>query len=343
MSKTGEHGRDPRIQNKILRGILNGAQLGGEAVDALLGAEGLLAADLRDEGGTLPFATYLRLFDRIAEEQGRESFGLDLSAGMGPELVGPAGYIFVASPDLAQAVRSLSSSVFTIQDATTFEVHDTPAPHVRYRITDEDLSPRRQDVEFSLGYVDRLVRLLLGPGYAPTEVWFEHARPARLGRHEAVFRAPVYFDQEMNAIWFRPEDMTRRAPRCDPNLIALMQHYIQLLDRRSHAISTWTEEVRQTLAAQPEGARLSTVCRHLGLSPATLGRRLRSEGTSFRDLTRRHRLERAARMLSETRLSILEVAMRAGYSETASFTRAFRDVMGTTPRDWRRSARGPDV
>ncbi|WP_347100718.1 AraC family transcriptional regulator [Sagittula stellata] len=333
MVETGEYERARRIQTKILRGILNGARL--DDAESLLAAEGMNLADLRDEGGTMPFAAYLRLFDRIAEAQGRESFGLELSTGMGPELVGPAGYIFAASPDLAHAVRSLSSSVFTIQDATAFDVHDSPAPHVRYRITDDDLTPRRQDVEFSLGYVDRLIRLLLGPGYAPSEVWFEHARPARLGAHEAVFRAPVFFDQEMNAIWFQPVDMTRRAPGHDPNLVALMQHYIQLLAQRSHAIGTWTEEVRQVLAGQPGGAELETVCRQLGVSPATLGRRLRDEGTTFRDLGRRHRIERAARMLSETRLSVLEVALRAGYGETASFTRAFRDVMGPTPRNWR--------
>jgi len=334
--------RVPRIQAKILRGILNGAPLPESTVEALLGAEGIRPGDLDHVDATLPFAAYLRLFDNIAQAIGRDTFGLDLSSRMGPELVGPAGYIFVASSDLTQAVRALASSVFTIQDATTFEVQTGPAPHVRYRITDNDLTPRRQDVEFSLGYVDRLIRLLLGPRYAPAEVWFEHARPARLGRHEAVFGCPVFFDQEVNALWFRPEDMDRRAAQADPNLVALMQHYIQLLDQRSHAITTFTEDVRQTLSALSEGPEpgLDRVTARLGISASTLGRRLRAEGTTFRELARRHRIDRAARMLLETRLSILEVAERAGYVETASFTRAFQAVMGQSPRAYRAAAIG---
>lgn len=329
--------RVPLIQSKILNGILNGARLPDATVESLLGDEGLRRSDLRAAQATLPFATYLRLFDRVAAELGRESFGLDLSTEMGPELVGPAGYIFVASPDLGHAVRALSSSVFTIQDATSFEVSRDPAPHVRYRITDDEMTPRRQDVEFSLGYIDRLVRLLLGPACAPVEVWFEHPRGARLGRHEAVFRCPVFFEQEMNAIFYRDEDMVRRGLRPDPNLVALMQHYVQLLDNRSHAITTFSEEVRQGLATLPDGQppSLDAVLRQLGLSAATLGRRLAAEGTSFRELARRHRIERAARLLSETRLSVLEVAGRCGYAETASFSRAFRAVTGSSPRDFR--------
>ncbi|WP_425101986.1 AraC family transcriptional regulator [Tropicibacter sp. S64] len=334
--------RIPLIQSKILNGILNGAQLPDATVDSLLASEGLRRGDLREAQSTLPFAVYLRLFDRIAGAIGRDSFGLELSAAMGPELVGAAGYIFVASPDLNHAVPALSSSVFTIQDATAFEVSTDPSAHVRYRITDDEMTPRRQDVEFSLGYVDRLVRMLLGPAYAPLEVWFEHPRRDRLGRHEAVFRCPVFFEQEMNAIFFRDEDMIRRGTRPDPNLVALMQHYVQLLDNRSHAITTFSEEVRQILATLPESGvpGLGSVLKQLGMSSATLGRRLAAEGTSFRDLARRHRIDRAARLLGETRLSILEVAARCGYAETASFSRAFREVTGTSPRAYRAEVAG---
>jgi hypothetical protein len=192
---------------------------------------------------------------------------------MGPELVGPAGYFFVASPDLNHAVRALASNVFTIQDATRFEVHTGPAPHVRHRITDGDMIPRRQDAEFSLGCADRLIRLLLGPGYAPLEVWFEHPGPARPDRQEALFGCPVFFDQEMNALWFRPEDVDRRAPKADPNLVAVMQHYIQLLDRPTHAITTVSGEVWQILATLPEARAptLETVTARLGRGPRRWG------------------------------------------------------------------------
>ncbi|MFD1344048.1 AraC family transcriptional regulator [Litorisediminicola beolgyonensis] len=332
-----EPSRIPRIQAKVLNAVLNGAPLPETEVEALLSVEGLSRADIREPHATLPFATYLRLFERISQALGRDSFGLELSQGMGPELIGPAGYIFVASPDLTHAVQALASSVFTIQDATRFEVQTGEEPHVRYRITDDEMMPRRQDVEFSLGYVDRLTRLLLGPGYKAAEVWFEHRGPARPDRQEALFGCPVFFDQDMNALWFRREDIDRRAPKADPNLVAVMQHYIQLLDRPSHAITTFSEEVTQTLATLPDGREptLDTVAARLGLGASTLGRRLRAEGTSIRDLARRHGVELAARLLAETRLTIFEIAERSGYAETASFTRAFRSVTGESPRHYR--------
>lgn len=82
----------------------------------------------------------------------------------------------------------------------------------------------------------------------------------------------------MNALWFRPGDRDRPAPKADPNLVAVMQHYIQLLDRPGHAITTYSEEVMQTLATLPERRKptLETVAARLGVGASTLGRRPRA-------------------------------------------------------------------
>jgi AraC family transcriptional regulator len=54
---------------------------------------------------------------------------------------------------------------------------------------------------------------------------------------------------------------------------------------------------------------------------------------------RRLRLERAARQLRDTAENVRTVAARAGYSETAPFTRAFRSLFGRTPVDLRARSR----
>lgn len=55
---------------------------------------------------------------------------------------------------------------------------------------------------------------------------------------------------------------------------------------------------------------------------------------------RRLRLERAARRLRDSDDSVRKVAARAGYSETAPFTRAFRSMFARTPIELRASSRG---
>jgi transcriptional regulator GlxA family with amidase domain len=76
------------------------------------------------------------------------------------------------------------------------------------------------------------------------------------------------------------------------------------------------------------------------MSVPTLNRGLRAEGASWRDISGGHRLRAAARLLRESRRSIADIALAAGYAESASFTRAFRRAYGTSPLRYRRGESG---
>jgi AraC family transcriptional regulator len=49
------------------------------------------------------------------------------------------------------------------------------------------------------------------------------------------------------------------------------------------------------------------------------------------------RIERAKTLLAERRLSVTEIGFDVGFSETSSFTAAFRKVTGETPTEYRGS------
>jgi AraC-like DNA-binding protein len=69
----------------------------------------------------------------------------------------------------------------------------------------------------------------------------------------------------------------------------------------------------------------------LGVSAATLRRRLETEGANFRDL-RRDVLNAAAKSLLARRRPVAEVAEELGFSEFRSFNRAFKAWNGMTPK-----------
>jgi AraC family transcriptional regulator len=50
------------------------------------------------------------------------------------------------------------------------------------------------------------------------------------------------------------------------------------------------------------------------------------------------RMERAKALLKVPARTVTEVALMLGYSETSSFTSAFRRLNGVTPSDYRRNA-----
>lgn len=74
-----------------------------------------------------------------------------------------------------------------------------------------------------------------------------------------------------------------------------------------------------------------------GISPRSL-RRLcdRELKITWRDYTHQARLMRAAALLADPELSVLQVATRVGFDSASSFTRAFRGAWGLPPSAYRR-------
>jgi len=59
-------------------------------------------------------------------------------------------------------------------------------------------------------------------------------------------------------------------------------------------------------------------------------------GLSIFEFIRRERMRKAARLLSQTTLNILDIATEVGYSSAANFTTAFKEFWGQTPSAFRK-------
>ncbi|MDB6060727.1 MAG: AraC family transcriptional regulator [Verrucomicrobiaceae bacterium] len=90
-----------------------------------------------------------------------------------------------------------------------------------------------------------------------------------------------------------------------------------------------------------ETLHMPELAKQLGLSLRSLNRRFKSAtGMSPNSYLLQQRLHNARDLLRTTNLSIAEVAMTAGYSDSDYFSRLFREAMKQTPRDYRESVRG---
>ena len=81
--------------------------------------------------------------------------------------------------------------------------------------------------------------------------------------------------------------------------------------------------------------RQAQVARSLGLPLSTFRRRLRAAGKTFQMLRDECLSERAQQLLVQGDYSIADIAAQLGYSDAASFRRAFRQWHGDAPAVWR--------
>jgi AraC-like DNA-binding protein len=95
--------------------------------------------------------------------------------------------------------------------------------------------------------------------------------------------------------------------------------------------------VRQRLREASAGhlPAIGAVAAALAMSPRTLQRRLAHDRTSYRELVSEVREDLAREYLTESRLSISEIAFVLGFSDVSTFHRAFKRWTRQTPRAYR--------
>ena len=79
---------------------------------------------------------------------------------------------------------------------------------------------------------------------------------------------------------------------------------------------------------------LGDIAELLHMTPRSIGRKLQEEGTSLRLIKNSLRREYAIKLMSTENLSIADISERVGFSETASFCRAFKRWTGKSPSQW---------
>jgi len=131
----------------------------------------------------------------------------------------------------------------------------------------------------------------------------------------------------------RPASLSRSAPA---------PHGPRLLKLRSElGLGAGVSEAIACLHETP-GASLDETARRLHSSRRSLQRELQREGVSFRTLRQAVRVTLAAQLLRASDRSLTELALEAGFFDSAHFTRAFGAACGVTPsayRSWCRPAR----
>ena len=80
---------------------------------------------------------------------------------------------------------------------------------------------------------------------------------------------------------------------------------------------------------------MAAIAERMGLSRATLARRLKAEGTCFEEVVEALRRRLAVDYLAERGLSVSETAYLVGFADPAAFSRAFKRWTGRSPRDAR--------
>jgi len=177
------------------------------------------------------------------------------------------------------------------------------------------------------------------PSFAIDGAWFGHARPTHVDALHGMFGAAhVAFGCEDSGFSIASADLDRPMPAADPRTLETIEPLLVDLLGSSPASSSFADRITAHIAASlPGGSDVAEVAQAMHMSGRTLQRRLEQEATTFSEVLDRARLDVAKRALAMPTTTLTDVAFQLGFSDLATFTRAFKRWTGMPPGQWRRS------
>lgn len=326
------------VRSAALAGIPELITRLGGPTDRLLRMHGFSATTADDPEIHVSYADFIRLLEDCAEEIPCADFGLRVGRLQDLNVLGPIAIVMRHSPNVAEAVRSVSRYLSFHTPGAAVEFIDTAGepPGFTIEIVLPELRRARQINELSMFLGQRLLDLLLGETYRALAVHFVTDPPPDIVALQRVFGQRLEFNMPINRFVLRDDELTRPVASADAALRRLIATHIDLarhdssvslLDRVSRAIRTLLPSGRCTLPA---------VADHLGTAPRSLQRELQLRGTSFRTQQELQQRQFAEHLLANPKLPLLRVATLTGFAEQSTFNRAFTRWTGEPPGRWRR-------
>ncbi|MCH2039184.1 MAG: AraC family transcriptional regulator [Saccharospirillaceae bacterium] len=308
-----------------------GIDTGGWASE--LGLEPI-AEDL--DSVTMPWDVFYRMVQQAEEYSGDKAVGLMVGQRLAVNTHGILGFAAMNSGSIRQVVDLLARFIPLRTDLITV-VGEVYGQHYRIVFQERrELDDIRRSVLEALVLAIKNILDFIAMG---EKLDLQIALPYPVHRYadflRSMFNTPVDFAQDWVGISL-PLDIVDRPLKMANNAsfreaINICQQDLEQLENQD---SLATQIQQLLLSGSQQFPTLETTARCFYMTPRTLHRRLKEEGTSYKFLVEdvRHRL--ALQHFKKGNLTIQQVAYALGYSDVANFRRAFKRWQGVPPSEY---------
>ena len=171
---------------------------------------------------------------------------------------------------------------------------------------------------------------------------FNYLAPAHEAEYRAMYPGELKFGQPVCGFLLHEKYLQLPIVRTEDELRQFLQAAPAYILHRPSQDESLRSRINALLSRfnYRDMPGLESLSRELHMTPRSIGRKLQDEGTSLRKIKETLRREHAIRLITLENLSIAEVSEKVGFSETASFSRAFKRWTGSSPARWRGNLQG---
>jgi AraC-like DNA-binding protein len=326
-------------------GLLEAITAAGGNPDEILRGFGLDRSVFSKPEGFIPCSVFAGILREAARSTGDDCFGMHFAERFNPKNIGPLAYVALNSPTIAAGIQNVERYLHVYDSsAKWFFTAEGDRGYVHLVLTGLGIEPLPQSNEHGLTIVINALRMMVGSHWSPREVHFAHEAPEQTSEHQRIFRCPVLFGCETNALVIELSFAERAVPAADQQLYLIMKQYLdQVLSEMPQEDGLFAAIRKAVAEAMRDGdPKLAKVAKKMAMGSRTLQRRLKDYGFDFKKLVDDTRQCFAVSYLKDRKNSLTEIAFLLGYSELSAFNRAFKRWTGSTPLDYQRKIVGQE-
>ena len=326
-----------------VRALMDLAVAKGASRKALAERAGIDPAELQEQDNRIPFTSYVALM-RAGQELCQDSaLALHFGEAFDFKDISIVGLIGVASETMAEAFAQLSRYSRLAVEVDCSGTDRFTLKRIAGQLWIVDTRRNANDFpELTESTFARMVcsfRRAFGEPHFLKEVHVTHAAPAYREEYDRVFRLPVVFESDKNALLADDALLTWRNPNASRYVFGILSaHAEELLKRLERSKSTRGRVESSLMPILHTGkANMAIIASKLGLSRQMLFRRLKAEDVTFEKVLDDLRHMMALHYLRGRQVSVSETAYLVGFSDPAAFSRAFKRWTGFNPSQMRAS------
>lgn len=295
---------------------------------------------LHDANARYPVTSLTRLWNLATQASADAAFGLTAARFWHPTTFHALGYAWLASETLRDALERLVRYGRILSSAASISLEET-AHEVEFTLGSADtrVQPADAAIDAALATILSMCRSSYGSHLNPLRVNLKRSAPADRGAFSRVFRAPIRFGAPQNRLSFDKTDLNTLLPTANAQLARandrIVTEYLARFDRGSIKIQVESKLLEQLSSGH---ATQESIAKALNVSPRTLQRKLKEEGTKYKHLLDATRRELAGQYVRQSQLTVNEITFLLGFSEPANFSRAFKRWNGVSPTEYRASS-----
>ncbi len=281
----------------------------------------------------------VQLWGACIEYAQQPFFGLKFGAQIRPSAFHIVGYTLMNSATLKEALDRLNQYQRLISDGGIFQkVPCKQGLWLVYHQKPETLPFYHHQIDAVFSSLLSFARWTTGQEISPLEVSFNRAKPSDQSEYLRLFNVIPNYNQTFDGILISNKTLELPLLESDEELCDMHErHAKQRLEEleENRSVSAQVEHLIKHRLSTLRFSRPS-IAKALNMSEKSLQRRLFEEGTNFQQRLDHVREQLACYYLSETTLSLADIAEQLGFTDNSAFYKAFKRWTGQNPGSYRK-------